>query len=262
MPALAFSTEPLQHNYPLPEKTLLLTPLERVLRRNQVLKALPDTVLGRISPYLELIELPQGTVLYGAGAPIKYVYFPVNSIISLFYLMENGDTAQTAMVGSEGMVGVWAFMGRPISPSCAMMQSSGLVLKLRAALLAREFERNPGAMRVLLRYTQTLFVQFAQTAICNRYHSIENQVCRWLLETLDRQSANSLIATHELIARMIGVRREGVTEAIGVLQHLGIIVRGRGQIMVADRPALERHVCGCYATVKDQIGSLVPAQAI
>jgi CRP-like cAMP-binding protein len=262
MPELAFSIERHQHHYPLAAKTPLVMPLEQVSKHNQVLRSLPDSVLDRISPHLALIELPQGTVLYDAGAPIKYVYFPVNSIISLLYMMENGDTAQTAMVGSEGMVGVWAFMGRPISPSCAMMQTSGLVLKLRATLLVREVERAPEAMRMLLRYTQTLLVQFAQTAICNRHHSIENQVCRWLLATLDRHPANILFVTHELIARMIGVRREGVTEAIGVLEDLGVIVRRRGQIMITDRPALERRVCECYVAVKDQTRNLVPAHAI
>lgn len=262
MPALACSIERQKHNYPLAANTPLLMSIEHVSKHNHVLRALPDSVLDRISPQLVPVELPQGTVLYEAGAPIKYMYFPVNSIISLLHVMQNGDTAQTAMVGSEGMAGVWAFMGRPISPSCAMMQTSGLVLKLRAGLLVREFERSPEAVRMLLRYTQTLFVQFAQTAICNRHHSIENQVCRWLLATLDRQPANILFVTHELIARMIGVRREGITETIGVLENLGIINRRRGQIMITDRPALERHVCECYATVKDQTQSLAPIHVI
>ncbi len=252
MPALAFSAERQQHDYPLPGTPSLLVPIEHASKRNQVLSALPDDVLDRISPHLALVELPQGTALYEAGAPINYIYFPVNSIISLLYMMENGDTAQTAMVGSEGMAGVWAFMGRDTSPSCAVMQTSGLVLKLRATLLVREFEHNPEVARMLLRYTQTLFVQFAQAAICNRYHSIENQVCRWLLATLDRQPVNNLFVTHELIARMIGVRREGITEAIGLLQQLGIINHRRGQITIMDRPALEGLVCECYAAVKAQ----------
>jgi CRP-like cAMP-binding protein len=258
MPALACSIERQKHGYPLAANKPLLMPIEHVSKHNQVLRALPNSVLDRISPHLVPVELPQGTMLYEAGAPINYVYFPVNSIVSLLQVMQNGDTVQTAMVGSEGMAGVGAFMGCPIAPGCAMMQTSGLVLKLRATLLVREFERRPETVKTLLRYTQTLFVQFAQTAVCNRHHSIENQVCRWLLATLDRQPANVLFVTHELIARMIGVRREGITETIGVLENLGIINRRRGQIVIADRPALERHACECYAAVRDQTRSLLP----
>lgn len=240
-----------------PLRTLPQASIELFSKHNHVLRALPADVLDRVSPHLELIEVEQGTVLYEAGAPIKYIYFPVNSIISLLHMMENGDTAQTAMVGPEGMAGVWAFMGCEYSPSCATMQISGHVLKLPANLLTHEFKHNAQAMQILLRYTQTLFIQFAQTAVCNRYHSIENQVCRWLLSTLDRRSAETLFVTHELIARMLGVRREGITEAMGNLQRLGVVVCRRGQIMVTDRQMLERHVCECYAAVQDQTQELV-----
>jgi CRP-like cAMP-binding protein len=172
-------------------------------------------------------------------------------------MMENGDTAQTAMVGPEGMAGVWAFMGCHYSPSCATIQISGQVLKLPSHLLTHEFQHNPEAMQTLLCYAQTLFIQFAQTAVCNRHHSIEKQVCRWLLTTLDRQPVTNLFVTHELIARMLGVRREGVTEAMGNLQRLGVLVCGRGQILVKDRGMLEQHVCECYAAVQDQTQKLV-----
>lgn len=260
MSALALTNEREQRNYPLPVHAPSLVSIAHTWKHNHVLKALPVDVWERISPHLELIELPQGTVLYEANAPIKYVYFPVNSIVSLLYMMENGDTAQTAMVGFEGMAGVWAFMGCQTSPSRAVMQISGLVFKLRASVLAYEFDHSPQATQILLRYTQTLFTQFAQTAVCNRYHSIKEQVCRWLLTTLDRQPGNNLFVTHELIARMIGVRREGVTECIGDLQRLGGISCSRGRIVVTDRPTLERHVCTCYAAVKDQTEHLVPAR--
>jgi CRP-like cAMP-binding protein len=260
MPAISLNTDRQQLNHTLPLRTFSVASIEQTSQRNHVLTALPADVLERISPHLELFEFEQGKVLYEAGAPIKHIYFPVNSIISLLHMMENGDSAQTAMVGPEGMAGVWAFMGCQYSPSCATMQISGLVLKLRASLLTHEFRNNPQAMHTLLRYTQTLFIQFSQTAVCNRHHSVENQVCRWLLATLDRQSVNNLFVTHELIARMLGVRREGVTEAMGNLQRLGVVVCRRGQIMVIDRRMLERHVCECYAAVKDQTQKLVPSR--
>jgi CRP-like cAMP-binding protein len=228
---------------------------------NSLLNALPHEVLLRVAPHLERIKLAQGTVLYEAGSQVRYVYFPVDSIISLLYVLENGDSAQTVMVGSEGMVGVSPFMGCLVSPSCAVMQSSGSLFKLRASSLAHEFVHNAQATQLLLRYTQSLFIQLAQSAVCNRHHSLEDQLCRWLLTTLDRLPGNELFMTHELIANMIGARREGVTGAAGNLQRLGIINYSRGHITVVDRPALERHVCECYAAVKKQTDHLMAAPA-
>ncbi len=257
MPATSLSTYRPQRNYTVPVRTFPHASIEQVSTRNHILTALPANVLERISPHLELIEFEQGTVIYETGAPITYIYFPVNAIISLLHMMENGDTAQTAMVGPEGMAGVWAFMGCQYSPSRATMQVSGQVLKLPAHLLTYEFKHNPQAMQTLLRYTQTLFIQFSQTAVCNRHHSIEKQVCRWLLTTLDRRPVRTLFVTHELIARMLGVRREGVTEAMRNLQQLGVVVCRRGQVLVNDRRMLEQHVCECYATVQEQTQKLV-----
>ena len=241
-------------NFPLaPSITPARHPASAPLSRyNRLLRALPADVLARIAPHLQLVELPQGAVLYEAGALIKDVYFPINSIVSLLYTMENGDCSQTAMVGCEGMVGLSPFMGSEIASSCAVMQTSGSLFKLRASLLAREFDRSRQAIQLLLRYTQTLFIQLAQSAVCNRHHSLVRQLSRWLLTTLDRLHGNELVVTHELIAKMLGARREGITEVVGHLQRMGMISCRRGHITVIDRPALEQHACECYAVVKRQ----------
>lgn len=261
MQSLALRVERQPQNYPSPARAPSLVPIARPAYENRMLRALPREVLDRIAPHLELVDLPQGAVLYEAGSPVRTTYFPVNSIVSLVYVMENGDSAQTVMVGFEGMVGVSPFMGCETSPSRAVMQSAGTIYKLRSSLLAHEFAHNPQATQVLLRYTQSLFIQLAQSAVCNRHHSLENQLCRWLLTTLDRLRSNELYITQELIANLIGARREGVTGAAGNLQRMGIITYSRGHITVIDRPALERQVCECYAAVKQQTEHLIPVDA-
>jgi CRP-like cAMP-binding protein len=262
MPSFALRVEPQGQHYSLPPRAPALVPLAPPVYENRLLNALPRQVLDRIAPHLERSEVEQGTILYDAGSQVRSLYFPVDSIVAMLYVMENGDSAQTVMVGCEGIVGFSSLMGCQTSPSSAVMQTSGALLKLRASLLAQEFERNPQATQLLLRYTQSLFIQLAQSAVCNRHHSLENQLCRWLLTTLDRQHGSELFMTQELIATMIGARREGVTGAAGNLQRLGIINYSRGHITVVDRPALERRACECYATVKRQTDHLMaPALA-
>lgn len=262
MQSTVLSIDRAYHHNPLPVQRRPSIDLVRPAFQNHLLQALPPDVLERITPHLEPTELLRGTVLYEAGSQIKCTYFPINSIISLFYIMSNGNSAQTAMVGCEGMVGISPFLGCPISPSSAVMQSTGLVIKVRSSILAHEFEHNPKTTQLLLRFTQSLFIQLAQTAACIRHHSIEDQLCRWLLMTLDRQTSNEILMTHELIANLIGYRREGVSEAAGNLQRLGLITYRRGHITVLDRPALERHVCECYAVVKSQTDLLSPGRRI
>jgi len=257
MQSLALRVERQPQHYPVPARAPALVTVAKRTYENRLLRALPREVQDRIGPHLERIELPQGAVLYEAGAQVRYTYFPVNSIVSLLYVMENGDSAQTVMVGFEGLVGVSPFMGCKNSPSRAVMQSSGALYKVRSSLMAQEFVNNAQATQLLLRYTQSLFIQLAQSAVCNRHHSLENQLCRWLLTTLDRLHGNEMYITQELIANMIGARREGVTGAAGNLQRMGIITYSRGHITVVDRPALERHVCECYATVKQQTDHLI-----
>lgn len=224
---------------------------------NVLLGSFPHDALDRLAPHLKLLEMPQNKVLHESGSPVEYVYFPVNSIISLLYMMENGDSVQTAMIGHEGMIGISNFMGST-SPDYAVMQSAGSVLRLRASVLADEIERSPQIMRLLLHYTQTLFIQLAQSLICRRHHSVENQFCKWLLTALDCSRGNELFVTHQLVASMIGVRREGITEAAVNLQRLGIIRYRRGHITFIDRAALENRVCECYGVVKRQTASLLP----
>lgn len=225
------------------------------LRQNHLLKALPDAVWERLSAELELVELAMGTCLLHEGAAVaRHVYFPTNSIISLLCVVENGASAQTAMVGVEGMVGLPLFMEGETSPSRAVVQSTGYAFKLPARLLAQEFEHTPAVTRLLIRYTHSLITQMAQAAVCNRHHSIEQQVCRWLLSSLDRISGNKLVMTHDFLSGMIGARREGVTEAACRLQRLGMISYSRGRITVLDRPALEAHACECYAVVRCAAG--------
>jgi len=258
MQSLALRFERHAQHYPMAARAPSLIALTPSRYANRLLNALPRDVVENIAGQLERIEVSQGTVLYETGTQVRYVYFPLDSIASLIYVMENGDSAQTVMVGPEGMVGFSSLMGCEISPSSAVMQTSGALLKIRASLLMREFEKSPAATQLLLRYTQSLFIQLAQSAVCNRHHSLENQLCRWLLTTLDRLPGNELFMTQELIANMIGARREGVTGAAGNLQRLGMINYSRGHITVVDRPALERHVCECYAVVKRQTDHLMP----
>jgi CRP-like cAMP-binding protein len=200
-----------------------------------------------------------GTALYESGAIQGYVYFPTSSIVSLLYVLENGASAEIAVTGCEGLVGIALFMGGETTPSRAVVQSAGHGYRLRAAILRSEFERGGALQHLLLRYTQALITQMTQTAVCNRHHAVEEQLCRWLLLSLDRLPANELVMTQELIANMLGVRREGVTEAAGKLQAEGLIEYSRGRITVLDRAHLEARVCECYAVVKKEYDRLLPA---
>ena len=227
---------------------------------NQFLAAMPAIEWQRVAPLLELVDLPLGRVLYEPGGKMNHVYFPTNAIVSLLYVMENGASAEIAVVGNEGLVGVALFMGGDTTPSRAVVQSAGQGYRLRATDIKAEFNRYGPVMHLLLRYTQALITQMAQTAVCNRHHSLDQQLCRWLLLSLDRLSGNELVMTQELIANMLGVRREGVTEAAIKLQKIGIIRYARGHITVLDRPGLEERVCECYAVVKTEYDRLLPDQ--
>ncbi|WP_310462207.1 Crp/Fnr family transcriptional regulator [Sphaerotilus sp.] len=225
---------------------------------NHLLAALPTAELGRWLPQLEWIDMPLGQVLYESGRTLSHVYFPTTAIVSLLYVMENGASAEIAVVGNEGLVGISLFMGGDSTPSRAVVQSAGAGFRLRAALMKDEFDRAGPVMHLLLRYTQALITQMAQTAVCNRHHSLDQQLCRWLLLSLDRLSGSELVMTQELIANMLGVRREGVTEAALKLQSTGLIRYARGRITVLDRPALETRTCECYAVVKREYDRLLP----
>ena len=218
--------------------------------RNQILRALPAAERERLYPHLRLVSMPLGAVIYESGARLRHIYFPVDSIVSLLYVMRDGASAEIAVVGQEGAVGVSLFMGGETTPSRALVQSAGRAYRLTRGRLKGEFNRHGELLHVLLRYTQSLLTQMAQTAVCNRHHSLDQQLCRWLLLSLDRLSSNTLTMTQELIANMIGVRREGVTAAAGKLQKLGVIRYARGKITVIDRPQLETLACECYAVVK------------
>jgi len=207
---------------------------------------------------LESIALPLGQVLYESGGTLSHVYFPTDAIVSLLYVMENGASAEIAVVGNEGLVGVSLFMGGESTPSRAVVQSAGNGYRLRAQLVKDEFNRSGPVLHLLLRYTQALITQMAQTAVCNRHHSLDQQLCRWLLLSLDRLRDNELVMTQELIANMLGVRREGVTESALKLAQDGLIRYARGRISVLDRPALERRTCECYAVVKKEYDRLLP----
>ena len=210
---------------------------------------------------MEYIDLPLGMVLYESGGRLDYVYFPTDSIISLLYVMEDGASAEIAVTGHEGLVGIALFMGGETTPSRALVQSGGSGYRLKAAVLKREFDSGGEMQHVALRFTQALITQMAQTAVCNRHHSVLQQLCRWLLLSLDRLPSNELTMTQELIANMLGVRREGVTEAAGILQRAKIIKYRRGHITVVDRPKLEASVCECYAVVKTEYDRLLPDRA-
>ncbi|MBU4180306.1 MAG: Crp/Fnr family transcriptional regulator [Gammaproteobacteria bacterium] len=225
---------------------------------NQLLASMPASEWQRISPLLEAVDLPLGLVLYESGSKMAHVYFPIDAIVSLLYVMENGASAEIAVVGNEGLVGIALFMGGETTPSRAVVQSAGHGYRLRAADIKEEFNRAGPVLHLLLRYTQALITQMAQTAVCNRHHSLDQQLCRWLLLSLDRLSGNELVMTQELIANMLGVRREGVTEAALKLQKMGLIRYARGHITVIDRDALEERVCECYRVVKTEYDRLLP----
>lgn len=226
--------------------------------QNHLLDALPGTDYQRIAPHLELVPMGLGEVIYESGSSMRHVYFPTTSIVSLLYVMENGASAEIAIVGNEGILGISLFMGGETTPSRAVVQSAGHGYRLKAGLIKAEFARFGPTMHLLLRYTQALITQMAQTAVCNRHHSVDQQLCRWLLLSLDRLSSNELVMTQELIANMLGVRREGVTEAAGMLQKAGLIRYQRGRITVIDRPGLEARTCECYQVVKNEFDRLLP----
>ncbi len=227
-------------------------------RQNHLLNALPAEDFKRIAAHLELVPLTLGDILYEPGVKLRYVYFPTTAIVSLLYVMEDGASAEIAIVGNEGILGISLFMGGETTPSRAVVQSAGYGYRLRAQLLKDEFGRFGPFLRLLLRYTQALITQMAQTAVCNRHHSVDQQLCRWLLLSLDRLASRELIMTQELIAAMLGVRREGVTEAAGKLQDAGLIHYRRGKITVVDRPRLEARSCECYQVVKTEFDRLLP----
>lgn len=227
-------------------------------QQNLLLSALPEEDFERIAPMLELVEMPLGLVMYESGGSLRHAYFPTTSIISLLYVLESGASAEIAVVGNEGVLGISLFMGGETTPSRAIVQSAGYAYRLSAKHIKEEFKRAGSMMRLLLRYTQALITQMAQTAVCNRHHSIEQQLCRWLLLSMDRLSGDQLNMTQELIANMLGVRREGVTEAACKLQHAGLIQYTRGRITVIDRIGLENRVCECYQVVKTEFDRLLP----
>jgi len=227
-------------------------------RQNHLLAALPEDECERIFPKLELVPMRLGEVLYEPGIEMRYVYFPTTSIVSLLYVMEDGASAEIAIVGNEGIVGVSLFMGGESTTSRAVVQSQGHAYRLGGQYLKEAFFRAGAMQHLLLRYTQALLTQMAQTAVCNRHHTVDQQLCRWLLLSLDRLPSNELVMTQELIANMLGVRREGVTEAAGKLQQAGLIQYSRGKITVTDRPGLEARVCECYEVVRKEFSRLLP----
>ncbi|WP_235943155.1 Crp/Fnr family transcriptional regulator [Zoogloea dura] len=219
---------------------------------------LPEIEFERLKPQLEAVDMPLGHVLYESGRTLSHVYFPTTSIVSLLYVMENGASAEIAVVGNEGVVGIALFMGGESTPSRAVVQSAGQGFRLRGQAIKEVFSRSGPVMHLMLRYTQALITQMAQTAVCNRHHSLDQQLCRWLLLSLDRLQGNELVMTQELIANMLGVRREGVTEGALKLQAAGLIRYARGHITVLDRVGLEARTCECYAVVRKEYGRLLP----
>ena len=230
--------------------------------QNHILEALPAAECARLFPHLKLVTLPLGAVIYEAGDTLQHIYFPTDSIVSLLYVLEDGSSAEICVVGNDGVIGVALFMGGQTTTSRAILQSGGSAYRLSGRRLKREFERRGETMHILLRYTQALITQMAQTAVCNRHHSVQQQLARWLLLSLDRLTTNKLAMTQELIADMLGVRREGVTDAAGKLQKLGVITYSRGMITVLDRPGLERLSCECYSVVKRETDRLLPRHAV
>ena len=230
-------------------------------KTNYLLGALPRGESERLLPYLELVPMQLGDVLYESGSKLGHVYFPTDSIVSLLYVMTDGSSAEIAIVGNEGVIGIALFMGGETTPSRAVVQSAGSAYRLKGPVLKQEFNRSGNLQHLLLRYTQALLTQMAQTAVCNRHHTVDQQLCRWLLLSLDRLSSNELTMTQELIANMLGVRREGVTEAAGKLQGIGLIHYSRGHITVLDRAGLEAKACECYRVVKREFDRLLPEVA-
>jgi CRP-like cAMP-binding protein len=230
-------------------------------QQNRLLAALSPDERQRLYPHLQLVPMPLGKVLYESGDVLRHVYFPTDSIVSLLYVLADGASAEISVVGNEGMIGIALFMGGETTPSRAIVQSSGFAYRLIGQQLKDEFHRSGEMQLLLLRYTQALITQMAQTAVCNRHHSVDQQLCRWLLLSLDRLTTNELVMTQELIANMLGVRREGVTEAAGKLDKLGVIRYARGRITVLDRPMLEQLCCECYAVVKKESDRLLPPRA-
>ncbi len=226
---------------------------------NHLLAALLPAERERIFPHLELVPMPLGKVLYESGDVLRHVYFPADCIVSLLYVLENGASAEISVVGNDGLIGIALFMGGETTPSRAIVQSAGHAYRLIGPRLKEEFHRNGQLQLLLLRYTQALLTQMSQTAVCNRHHSVDQQLCRWLLLSLDRLSHNQLTMTQELIANMLGVRREGVTAAAGKLQKLGAIRYARGRITVLDRPLVEQLCCECYSVVKRETDRLLPS---
>ena len=227
-------------------------------KQNHLLQVLPEDVQRRVFPQLEFVTLPLGQVLYESGSALQHVYFPANSIVSLLYVMIDGASAEIAVVGNEGVVGVALFMGGETTPNRAVVQSGGAAYRLKSQILKEEFGQSGALQHLFLRYTQSLLTQMAQTAVCNRHHTVEQQLCRWLLMSLDRLPSNKLSMTQELISNMLGVRREGVTGSAGRLQSLGVIQYSRGIITVLDRPKLENLCCECYRVVKLETDRLLP----
>jgi len=227
-------------------------------QQNYLLGALPRAESERLYPELELVPMPLGEVLYESGDKLQYVYFPTGSIVSLLYVMADGASAEIAVVGKEGIIGIALFMGGETMPNRAVVQSAGYAYRLKGQRLKAEFNRAGELQHLLLRYTQALLTQMAQTAVCNRHHSLDQQLCRWLLLSLDRLAGDELVMTQELIANMLGVRREGVTEAAGHLQNAGLIKYSRGRITVLNRSGLEARTCECYAVVKKEFDRLLP----
>jgi CRP-like cAMP-binding protein len=236
-------------------------PATHSARQNHLLAALPIKDFERILPKLKLVPMVLGDVLYESGSRLRNVYFPTTTIVSLLYMLADGASAEIAVVGNEGMIGVSLFMGGETTTNRAVVQSAGHAYRLPSQVLKDEFTRAGAMQHLLLRYTQALITQMAQTAVCNRHHTVDQQLCRWLLLSLDRLSSNDLVMTQELIANMLGVRREGVTEAAGRLQHVGLIHYSRGRITVLDRPGLEARSCECYAVVKTETDRLLPNKA-
>ena len=227
-------------------------------RENLILAALPPASYQPLLPHLELVEMPLGHSLYESGGKLQYVYFPIEGIVSLLYVTQNGSSAELAVVGREGMIGVSLFMGGETTPNRAVVQSAGYAYRMRAEFIHDEFILAGPVQYLFLRYTQALITQMGQTAVCNRHHGIDQQLCRWLLMSIDRLSSNELTMTQELIANMLGVRREGVTEAAGKLQRAGVINYSRGRIRVLDRVRLEQMACECYDVVKKEFARLLP----
>ena len=231
------------------------------LSNNLLLATLPEALLEEMRPHLEYVSMPLGMSVYESGGKQSYVYFPADCIVSLLYVLADGASAEIAVVGREGLVGISLFMGGETTPSRAVVQSAGYGYRVRAAVLKKHFAQSHELQHLLLRYTQALITQMAQTAVCNRHHSVDQQLCRWLLLSLDRLASNDVAMTQELIANMLGVRREGVTEAAGKLQSAGLINYSRGHISVLDRKGLEARVCECYAVVKAEYDRLLPPAA-